>query len=105
MKRVAYVDLLDQLRHRDPDMPQAPLEGTTLPRKREATERLKVRLGAAQREFVRAAVEAAPAGSIDESAVVAAGLAVLEELDLPWAAIASREDLIEAIRRKLMDQS
>jgi hypothetical protein len=104
MKRVAYADLLDQLRQRDPAEPEPPLAGTALPRKRDATERLKVRLGAEQSDFLRAAIEAAPAGAIDESAVVAAGLALIKELDLPWQAIASREDLIEAIRRKLMDR-
>ena len=104
MKRVAYVDLLDQLKRQARAGPPAPLEGAALPRKREATERLKVRLSAEQLAFVRSAVAAAPPRAIDESAVVAAGLAVLRELDLPWQAVASREELIEAIRRKLMDR-
>jgi hypothetical protein len=104
MKRVAYVNLLDELKRQARAEPPAPLEGATLPRKREATERLKVRLGAEHREFLRAAVEAAPPGAIDESAVVAAGLALLKELDLPWGSIASRDELIEAIRRKLTDK-
>jgi len=105
MKRVAYVDLLDQLNRQARDEPPEPLGGAALPRKREATERLKVRLSAEQFAFVRSAVAAAPEGAIDDSAVVAAGLALLRELDLPWQAIASREELIEAIRRKLMDRS
>jgi hypothetical protein len=70
----------------------------TLPRRREATESLRVRLAPEQLHWVRLA--AARAGSkVDESALVAAGLALLEQRALDWRAIRTRADLRAALVR------
>jgi hypothetical protein len=103
MKRVPYADLLELLRRdeRTAPEPRDLLEGVEIARRREATDRLKVRLTPHQRAFLRDAAAATHGRTVDESAIVAAALALLERLDLPWSSLASREDVIEAIRRKL----
>jgi hypothetical protein len=103
MKRVAYAELLERLRtsNRLGQSGRGPLDGVTLPRRKDATKRLEVRLSAAQKAFVREAVAAARSGPVDESTVVAAALAILQDLDVAWENVTTREELIDAIRRKL----
>jgi hypothetical protein len=67
-----------------------------LPRRREETESLRVHLAPEQLYWVRLA--AARAGSkVDESTLVAAGLALLEQRGLDWRGIRSRSDLRAAL--------
>lgn len=74
--------------------------GLKVPRRRAATESLRVRLAPEQLYWLRLA--AARAGDkIDESAIVAAGLAILEELDLDWRTIGSRPELAARLTRAL----
>jgi hypothetical protein len=74
--------------------------GLRVPRRRAATESLRVRLAPEQLYWLRLA--AARAGDkIDESAIVAAGLAILEELDLDWRTIGSRSELAARLTRAL----
>lgn len=103
MKRVAYAELLDRLRRDERAAPghHALLAGAEIAPRRASTERLKVRLTPEQRAFVRQAAAATHGREVDDSAIVAAALVLLERLEIPWSSLASREDLIEAIRRKL----
>ena len=103
MKRVAYVEFLDRLRERERERAKAPglLESARAPRKREATERLRVRLTPEQRAFVEAAAAASHDRAATPSAIVSVGLAILEELDVPWSTIASRDELVDVVRRRL----
>jgi hypothetical protein len=70
----------------------------SLPRRRQASESLRVRLTPEQLYWVRLA--AARAGSkIDESAIIGAGIALLERLPIDWRRITSRTDLAQALTR------
>ena len=74
--------------------------GVRLPRRREAVERLRVRLAPEQLYWLQLA--AARAGDkVDPSLLVAAGLALLERLPVDWRAVRSRRDLALAIERAL----
>jgi hypothetical protein len=67
-----------------------------LPRRRDETESLRVHLAPEQLYWVRLA--AARAGTkVDESALVAAGLALLEQRAIDWRRIRSRGDLRAAL--------
>jgi hypothetical protein len=79
-------------RRRDQD------SGFILPRRREAIEPLRVALAPQQLYWVRLA--AARAGSkVDESTIVAAGLALLEWMDVDWRTVESRGDLERILAR------
>ncbi len=70
------------------------------PRRRTATEPLKVRLAAEQLYWLR--LTAARAGrKVSESTIVAAGLRVIEWLDLDWRCIDSRAALAAALGEAL----
>ena len=70
-----------------------PLE---LPRRRQATERLRVRLAPEHLYWLR--LTAARAGAkVDESLLVAAGLMLLAERGIDWRAVRSRSDLRAAV--------
>ena len=103
MKRVAYAEYLEQLRRAEhaPVAHEGLLAGAEIAPRRAASARLKVRLTPEQLAFVREAAAATHGGQIDESAVVAAALTLLHRLEIPWTSLASREDLMEAIRRKI----
>jgi hypothetical protein len=104
MKRVAYAELLDRLRRDERAAPghHALLAGATIASRRASTERLKVRLTPEQRAFVRDAAAATHGGEVDESAIVAAALVLLERLEIPWSSLASGVFLSEAFRRTLL---
>lgn len=71
-----------------------------LPRRRQASESLRVRLTPEQLYWLRLAAARA-GGKIDESAIVAAGIALLERLPIDWRRIASRTDLAQALNRAI----
>lgn len=80
------------------DTRAADTRGFTLPRRREARESLRVQLVPEQLYWLRLA--AARAGrKVDESTIVAAGLALLERLDIDWRRIGSRADLAQVLAR------
>lgn len=103
MTKVQYAEFLDALRRQSQgEQTTKPLlEGATLARKREATKRLEVRLSPEHRSFLRKAAKATNSPKVDESAIVAVAIALVQELDVPWEAIASREELVAAVRRRL----
>jgi len=103
MNRVRYGALLEEIRQRDLSLSQPPtlLDGAVVPPKREARAKLKVRVAPAQRAFVRDAVERTRGTAIDESAILGIAIRILEELDVPWENVATREDLVSTVRRAL----
>jgi len=74
--------------------------GFVLPRRRQTSESLRVRLTPEQLYWLRLAAARA-GGKIDESAIIAAGIALLERLPIDWRRIASRTDLAQALTRAL----
>ncbi len=106
MKRVAYADLLDRLRRQDRAAAAGGtlLDGAALPRRKEASKNLKVRITPEQKTFVVDAAAATRSTAIDEATIVAAGLAILQDLDIPWASLSSREELVDAIKRQLKEK-
>lgn len=103
MNRLRYTDLLDEIRQHDLEQsqPSTLLDDAVVAPKREARAKLKIRLTAAQRAFLEDAAKSTRGKAVDESAVVAVALRVLEEIDVPWDSIASREDLVSTVRRAL----
>jgi hypothetical protein len=106
MKRIAYVDFLDTVRARERERLKAPalLSSARIPRKREATERVKLRLTPEQKAFLEYASAATHEGAVDPSAIVAVAIRLVEELDIQWDAVASRKDLLAAVRRRLEER-
>lgn len=103
MNRLRYTGLLDDIRQRDLDEahPSTLLEDAVVATKREARAKLKVRLTAAQRAFLEEAVHSTRGTAVNESAVVGLAIRILEELDVPWGSISTREDLVSVVRRAL----
>jgi hypothetical protein len=101
MKRVSYVDLLDSLRAREPATEDALTERVAVARRRDAVKRVELRMTPEQRAFLRGAAKRARGPSVDESAIVAVAVSIVEALDVPWETIASRDELADAVRRRL----
>ena len=102
MKRVSYVDLLENLRRREHGSEvESVAARVTAPHRRDATKTLVVRLTPEQKAFLRSAAKRAHAGSVDESAIVAVAVSVVEALEVPWESISSKEVLVDAVRRRL----
>jgi hypothetical protein len=101
MRKITYVDYLDAMREQDLRPREGLLESARIPRRRESTERVVLRLAPEQRAFLKEAAKDARGDSIDASAIVAGGLAVLQDLGIDWAAVSSRKELMDAIRRRL----
>ena len=106
MKRIAYVDFLDRVRERERERLKAPalLASARVPRRREATERVRLRLTPEQKAFLDYASASTHEGAVDPSAIVAVAVALVEELDVAWDAVASRKDLLAAVRRRLEER-
>ncbi|MCC6745829.1 MAG: hypothetical protein IT175_18350 [Acidobacteria bacterium] len=103
MNRIRYSDLLEEIRQRDLEVsqPRKLLEDAVVAPRRESRARLKVRLTAAQRAFLEDAAHSTRGTAIDEAAIVSVAIRILEELDVEWGSIATREDLVSTIRRAL----
>jgi len=103
MTRLRYSGLLDEIRERDlaVSRPSTLLDEAVIPPRREARKKLKVRVSPGQRAFLEDAVHSTRGTAVDESAVVALAIRIIEELDVPWDTIASREDLVSVVRRAL----
>lgn len=106
MTRLRYKDLLDEIRQRDlgQSQPSTLLEDAIVSSKREARRKLKVRLTAAQRAFLKDAVHSTRGTAVDESAIVGLAIRILEELDVPWDSISTHDDLVSVVRRALRAQ-
>lgn len=106
MKRIPYVEFLDSMRDRERERLRAPrlLEATRIAPKRERTERVKFRLSPARKAFLEWACASSHDGSLRRSEVVSVALALLEELDIPWDTVASKNDLVSAVRRRLEER-
>lgn len=106
MTRIRYTTLLDEIRQKDLGVSQPPtlLDDAVVASKREARAKLQVRLTPAQRAFIEDAVHSTRGTAVDESAVVALAIRILEELDIPWGTIATRDDLVSVVRRALQSR-
>ncbi len=106
MSRIRYTTLLDEIRQRDLEasQPSALLTDAVIASKREARSKLRVRLTSAQRAFIEDAVHSTRGTAIDEAAVVALAIRILEELDIPWGTISTRDDLVSVVRRALQSR-
>lgn len=103
MNRIRYTALLDEIRHLDLEQsqPMTLLEDAVVPTKRESRARLKVRLTEAQRAFIDDSVKSTRGTAIDASALVALAIRIVEELEVPWDSISTRDDLVSVVRRAL----
>jgi hypothetical protein len=106
MDRVPYAEFLERMRERERERMRAPkmLEGFYAPRRREATEKVALRLTAEQKSFLEWASAASHDGSVSPSQIVAVAIAIVEQLDIPWQSLASRHDLVEAVKTRLEER-
>ena len=107
MKRIPYVEFLDRLRERERarTADAGPLASAHVPRKRETTERLRVRMTPEQKAFVEDAAASTHDRAVSPSAIVSVGVAIVQELDVPWPAIASADELLAVVRRRLRSRA
>jgi len=94
--------MLESLRAREHGIEEDTLAARIeVPRRRDATKTLDVRVTPEQRAFLKSAAKRVRANSIDESSIVAMAISVIQALDLPWEAVSSREVLQDTVRRRL----
>jgi hypothetical protein len=106
---IRFLDHFDSGRKRRatpprPNRGESNLPALALPRRRDAKQTLRVRVTDEQLYWLRLAAARA-GGKVDESAIVAAGLALLERLAIDWRVIGSRTDLAKAMTGALERES